>query len=89
MAYVIILIKDAKERVSGYVRFRMWNWFVIIPKTVREKLLTKLDIILHSDEELHSQITEYETLESVEKNTNFFSTKLPREKFKKKEEEED
>lgn len=75
---VLISLEYAKERVPGYMRFRLWRHFVILPVDIFNKLKNYLIDLEKSDEALHSELTEHLVYDDlIEKG---FIIKFPRKK---------
>lgn len=55
---VLYCMEDGKERIPGYIRFRQWRWFVILPKLMFMKLKDKLKELEKSDEAMNAELTE-------------------------------
>ena len=55
---VLYCMEDGKERIPGYIRFRQWRWFVILPKLMFIKLKEKLKELEKSDEAMNAELTE-------------------------------
>jgi len=55
---VLYLMEHGKERIPGYIRFRQWRWFVILPKLMFIKLKDKLKELEKSDAAMNAELTE-------------------------------
>lgn len=55
---VLYCMEGGKERVPGYIRFRQWRWFVILPKLMFINLKEKLKELEKSDEAMNAELTE-------------------------------
>lgn len=69
----------AKERVPGYMRFRMWFWNFVVDKTLFNKLIIKLTEIGKSDSAIHAHISEDEVKAKIEKECPNVRFNIPRE----------
>lgn len=64
--FILKLLKRAHERVPGYMRFLIWNYFVILPKETLIDLRLKIEEISKSDQALHAAIDVNQTKEDLE-----------------------
>jgi len=55
---VLYCMEGGKERIPGYIRFRQWRWFVILPKLMFIKLKEKLKELEKTDEAMNAELTE-------------------------------
>ena len=55
---VLEYMSRAKERIPGYMRFRMWYWNYVMPIAFFNKLKAKLDDVNKQDEVMHAHLDE-------------------------------
>lgn len=55
---VLYCMEYGTERIPGYIRFRQWKYFVILPKLMFLKLKEKLEELEKSDEAMNAELTE-------------------------------
>jgi len=77
---VLWYMEVAKERLPGYMRFRMWLWNFIIPKTVFEALQKRLNALKMDDAVLHAHLNESEAKAQIEADCPNVRFNIPRER---------
>jgi hypothetical protein len=78
------LLKRGMERIPGYIRFPMWNFFIIVPKNIFNGLKIKLHIMSKSDKAFHAKIDVHEVKEDLEKQNICIFGDIPRESYNRK-----